>query len=81
MSRSNGAWLQTHNQAEIDEFLGLWDRARDSFRSAQAATTVIQGATAQEARHAFLRICRVGVPMTQEDFDNAVGWNAGAVPA
>lgn len=45
-------------------------------REARTVETLIQNATAEEARHAFLRICRVGVPMSQEDFDRAVGWTA-----
>lgn len=74
--RNNDAWLKDHTQEEIDQFLEMWDRARDSFRDARITTTIIENATVDEARHAFLRICRVGVPMSQEDFDKAVGWSA-----
>lgn len=70
----NAIWLESYSQAEIDAFVDFWDRARDRFRDARTTTTTIQNATPAEARHAFLRICRVGVPMAQEDFDKALTW-------
>lgn len=76
--KKNDVWLKDFTQEQIDELLTFWDRARDSFRDARTATTIIENATAEQARHAFLRICRVGVPMTQEDFDRAVGWTGEA---
>jgi hypothetical protein len=41
-------------------------------------TTTISDATADEAKYAFLRICRVGVPMSEADFDQAVAWHPKA---
>lgn len=67
-------WPKYASQAEIDDFIALWDTACDRFREARTTETIIEGATADEARHAFVRICRVGVPMAQEDFDRAIGW-------
>lgn len=72
--KNNSRWLQDYTQDEIDTFMEFWDRARDRFRDARTSTTIIEDATAAEARHAFLRICRVGVPMSEEDFNNAVAW-------
>lgn len=71
---SNDRWLQTHSQEQINEFLTLWDHARDMFREARTTMTLIEDATVEEARHAFLRICRVGVQMSAEDFDRATTW-------
>lgn len=67
-------WSASFSDAEIQEFIKLWDRCCDRFREARTTETVIENATADEARHAFLRICRVGIPMAQEDFDRAIGW-------
>jgi hypothetical protein len=67
-------WPKYATQDEADEFIGFWEKACDRFREARTTETIIEGATAEEARHAFVRICRVGVPMSQEDFDLAVGW-------
>lgn len=67
-------WPRYATQEEADEFYAFWEHACDRFREARTTETIIEGATAAEARHAFLRICRVGVPMSQEDFDRAVGW-------
>lgn len=70
-------WGEQYEMQEIDSFLDFWDRCRDSFKDARTTETVIEDATVDEARHAFLRICRVGVPMDQSDFDRAVSWGAG----
>lgn len=67
------------SDSEADDFIRLWDRCCDKFRDARTTVTVIEEATADEARHAFMRICRVGVPMAQADFDFAVGWQAPSV--
>ena len=69
-----GKWAERFSEAEVDAFVDFWDRCRDRFKDARTTETVIEDATAAEARHAFLRICRVGVPLAQEDFDRALGW-------
>lgn len=67
-------WPQYATRGEADDFMALWDKACDCFREARTTETIIEGATPEEARHAFVRICRIGVPMSQEDFDRALGW-------
>lgn len=69
-------WSKSFTESEIDDFLKFFDHCCDRFRDAQVVVTVLENATAQEARHAFLRICRVGVPMSVEDFDRAIQWSA-----
>lgn len=71
-------WPAYAAQDEIDDFIEFWDKSCDRVREAQVTLTVIEDATPAEARHAFLRISRVGVPMSQVDFDNAVGWTPAA---
>lgn len=72
--KSRGAWLDEFGEQPVEEFLRFWDHACHQFREARIVQTVIEEATAEQARHAFLRICRVGVPMSQEDFDHAMAW-------
>jgi len=67
-------WPKRFSNDQVDDFFELWDQVRARFAGARTAETVIADATPAEARHAFLRICRVGVPMSQEDFDRAIGW-------
>ncbi|MBB4861606.1 hypothetical protein HNP46_000417 [Pseudomonas nitritireducens] len=58
----------------------LWedfDYAQRAFQRARVIDTVIEDATPEEARRAFIRICRTGVPMAHEDFDYAMNWTAG----
>ena len=38
--------------------------------------TDMADATAAEAKDAFLHICKVGVPMSEADFEKAVSWAA-----
>lgn len=71
-------WPKYATQETIDDFYDLWDHACNRFREARTTETIIEGASPAEARHAFIRICRVGVPMSQEDFDRAIGWTPGA---
>ena len=57
-----------------DDFLRFFDAAQEAYRNARIVMTIIENATPDEARHAFLRVCRVGVAMSQEDFDRALQW-------
>lgn len=41
---------------------------------ARVTVTDIQDATAEEARSVFLRVARAGVPMTEDEFNMALGW-------
>lgn len=62
----------TEDQA--DDVVRFHDQCSTSFRDARTTVTIIERATAAQARSAFLRICNVGVQMSVEDFDKAVGW-------
>jgi hypothetical protein len=44
-------------------------RVQDSVREARVVVSTIEGGTAEQARRRLLRIARVGVPMSEEDFD------------
>lgn len=72
--RYDGPWRHQYAEAEVDSFLRLWDDSRDKFKDARTTHTIIENASPEEARHAFLRICKVGVPMSEADFDAAIGW-------
>lgn len=67
-------WEQRFGEARTDAAMTWFDTATHAFREARVTHTVLVNATPDEARHAFLRICKVGVPMSQEDFDRAIGW-------
>lgn len=59
-------------EARKNQALGMLDRCMDAIRDAQCVCTLLERASEDEAREAFLHICRVGVPMSEEDFLNAV---------
>lgn len=61
---------------DVDGMIKLYEHCGRRFMGARSADITIRNATVEEAREAFLNICRVGVPMSQEDFDNAVQWKA-----
>lgn len=68
-----------HEHADEESVQGLmefWDDSCQAFMDARVSSTVIRDATPEQAKHAFLRICRTGVPMSAEDFDLAVRWAA-----
>ena len=62
----------------VDEMCELYDKARQAFSNARVTATTIQDATPEQAKHAFLRICRTGVPMSEADFERAMAWDAAA---
>ena len=53
------------------------DHVGGQLREARITITHMQNATIDEAREAFLHIARAGVPMSQEDFDNALASGSG----
>ncbi|MFK4135925.1 DUF262 domain-containing protein [Pseudomonas luteola] len=69
-------WMESYSEEASDAVIDFWNDCRSRFQDARTTLTIIDGATPEEARHAFLRISRVGVPMSQEDFDYALGWKA-----
>lgn len=71
--RWNDQW-RDYSDEERDAGLKWQDNWSRAFRDARVVETVLENATPAEARKAFLHICRVGVPMSQADFDAAIGW-------
>lgn len=67
---------QHYGEDALDDMAELLDRTTRAFASARVSATVIRNATAEEAKKAFLLISKTGVPMSAEDFDRAVGWQA-----
>lgn len=68
-----GPWA--HYPSEyLDSAMSWFDTAASAFLDAQVVVTELERATPQEARDAFLHICRVGVPMTESDFEAAIAW-------
>ena len=49
-------------------------QCQNAFRNAQVVVTNLEQATVEEAKDAFLHICKVGVPMSAADFEAAVSW-------
>lgn len=58
----------------LDEGLRWFDECVNAFAEARIVVTEMERASAAQAKHAFLHICRVGVPMSEADFDAALGW-------
>lgn len=58
----------------IEEDLAWLDDVMQAVRDARCATTIIDGASPEEALDAFLHICRTGVPMSESDFRQAMSW-------
>lgn len=67
---------QHYGEDALDDLAELLDRTTRAFAGARVSATVIRDATPEEAKKAFLLICKTGVPMSAEDFDRAVGWQA-----
>ena len=62
---------------EDDEAIEWLDHVGSMLREARITITHMENATIDEARDAFLHIARAGVPMSQEDFDNALASGSG----
>lgn len=69
----NGSW-QAFPAADVEAGVNWLDKAQDRFRFSRITETVLDRATVEEARQAFLHICRVGKAMTSGDFAAAVQW-------
>lgn len=61
-------WEKQFSDRAADDFFGIYDDAKARFNGARVTCTAIVDATPDEALHAFIRICKVGVPMSEEDF-------------
>ena len=64
-------WDAFKEEAKNDA-LRMLDRCMDRMREAKCVCTLLENANETEALEAFLHICRVGVPMSEQDFLNAV---------
>lgn len=60
--------------ANIEDAMRFHDDVNNSFREARVTETVLENASVDEARQAFRHICRVGVPISADDFDAAIGF-------
>ena len=68
-----GKFMRNAWQSDDDDEALTWlDHVGSQLREARITITHIENATVEEAREAFLHISRAGVPMSQEDFDNAL---------
>ncbi len=70
----NGAMLGGMSEPDIDAHLKLAEDFTNAFRGQRIVCTRIQNATPEEAKSVFLRVCKAGVPMSEEDFSRAIGW-------
>ena len=70
----NGAMLGGMSEPDIDAHLKLAEDFTNAFRFQRIVCTRIQNATPEEAKSVFLRVCKAGVPMSEEDFSRAIGW-------
>jgi len=66
------------SEEERDAGFKWFDEASAAFSDAKVVATWIEHESVENARRAFLHICRVGVPMSAEDFDKAIEWTAPA---
>lgn len=64
----------SYSEDERDKGCKWFDDTSAAFREARVVVTDIRNATAEQAKDAFLHICKVGVPMSEKDFDAAVAW-------
>lgn len=60
--------------SQLNEAIRWLDKAQDAFSDAQVIVTILCSATPEEARDAFRHICKVGVPMSEEDLQASLGW-------
>lgn len=63
-------------ESTVEEGLKWFDRCTAAFREARVVVTEMTNATAAEAKDAFVHICKVGVPMSEADFNSAIRWAA-----
>jgi hypothetical protein len=62
------------DETVLDDGLRWFETASAAFREARVVVTELEQASVQEAKDAFLHICKVGVPMTSSDLDAALSW-------
>lgn len=72
-ARWEGAWSGV-STADRESGVNWMDRCVDAFSDARVVVTMLDNASVAQAKKAFLHICRVGVPMSEADFDAATVW-------
>lgn len=78
--RWEGAWRGV-STADREAGVNWMDRCVDAFSDARVVVTLLDNASVAQAKKAFLHICRVGVPMSEADFDAATAWMTDAEAA
>jgi hypothetical protein len=69
-------YLRDHAKRFSDDAINWFDHVSTQVREARVINTMLHRATPEEAKRAFLHICKVGVPMSEADFDAAIGWDS-----
>lgn len=62
------------DETALNAGLKWFDVTSAAFSEARVVVTEISEASAAEAKHAFMHICKVGVPMSEQDFAAALAW-------
>lgn len=66
-------WAEFSDE-DKDAGLKRLDTFAAAFQNARVVVTNLLDADVNEAKHAFVHICKVGVPMTEQEFNTAVAW-------
>lgn len=66
--------LAGHNDELWVDFMDYCDQAQRIILSSKVVVSDLVDATADEAKKAFLMICKAGVPMSPEDFEQSTAW-------
>lgn len=69
---TNRFFRQKWKEESDDRHMEWIEEVGYALRDARVVKTTILNATAEQAKEAFLHIARVGVPMTEEDFNQAL---------
>ncbi len=70
----NGPWSSLPDEQQ-ENFVCLIDKLRERFNDSMVTLTVLEQASPATAKEAFLKICKVGVPMSEDDFILSNSWN------
>ncbi|MNR71401.1 hypothetical protein D3C71_20160 [compost metagenome] len=73
-ARWNTSWAKLPEEDKNSAMNWLDRDVMDRFRGARVVETFLENATVDEAKEAFLHICKVGVPMSDKDFAAATAW-------
>lgn len=87
--KSRNRWYHVHltkmmaqyPESEWAQFVDFVDDVDNAIRDIRIVEAELSEATPEEAKQAFLRICRTGVPMSEKDFDQAAAWSIDSEPS